>query len=144
VYKTVRKHGGLCISDEVQTGFGRTGTNFWGFQNSGVIPDIGKIYLFMILFFFLVTTAKGIGNGAPLAAVITTPKIAQVLTQKVHFNTYGGNPISSAIGSAVLDVIKNEKIQQNAHEVGTHFFEQLGKLKVFFLNGRLIFLVEKT
>jgi alanine-glyoxylate transaminase/(R)-3-amino-2-methylpropionate-pyruvate transaminase len=73
--------------------------------------------------------AKGIGNGAPLAAVVTTPEIAKTLTQKVHFNTYGGNPISSAIGSAVLDVIKNENIQQRAHELGTHLLTRLRKLQ---------------
>jgi len=116
VYKHIRNAGGLCISDEVQTGFGRTGTNFWGFQNSGVTPDI-------------VTMAKGIGNGAPLAAVITRPEIAQSLTRKIHFNTYGGNPISCAIGSAVLDVIQEEKLQQRSHEVGGHLKEGLMKLQ---------------
>jgi len=116
VYKIVRSHGGVCISDEVQTGFGRTGTHFWGFQTHGVTPDI-------------VTMAKGIGNGAPLAAVVTTPKIAQSLAHKVHFNTYGGNPISSVIGSAVLDVIKNEKIQDNAHNMGQILSKGLHALK---------------
>eukprot|EP01116_Phalansterium_solitarium_P004139 TRINITY_DN15033_c0_g1_i1.p1 TRINITY_DN15033_c0_g1~~TRINITY_DN15033_c0_g1_i1.p1 ORF type:complete len:478 (+),score=146.19 TRINITY_DN15033_c0_g1_i1:94-1527(+) len=116
VYKTIRHHGGLCISDEVQTGFGRTGTNYWGFQNSGVVPDI-------------VTMAKGIGNGAPLAAVITRPEIAQALAQRIHFNTYGGNPVSMAIGSAVLDVIKSENIQQRAHEVGAYLKAGLQSLQ---------------
>eukprot|EP01114_Cavostelium_apophysatum_P024778 TRINITY_DN982_c0_g1_i1.p1 TRINITY_DN982_c0_g1~~TRINITY_DN982_c0_g1_i1.p1 ORF type:complete len:487 (+),score=125.08 TRINITY_DN982_c0_g1_i1:17-1477(+) len=116
VYKTVRQHGGLCISDEVQTGFGRTGTNYWGFQNSGVTPDI-------------VVMAKGIGNGAPLAAVVTRPEIAQALTKRIHFNTYGGNPVSAAIGSAVLDVVKNENIQQKAHEIGTHLIQNLKQLQ---------------
>ncbi|KAF5829561.1 alanine-glyoxylate transaminase [Dunaliella salina] len=74
VYKMVRAAGGLCIADEVQTGFGRTGMNYWGFQNQGVLPDI-------------VTMAKGIGNGVPLAAVVTTPEIAASLTQRAHFNT---------------------------------------------------------
>jgi alanine-glyoxylate transaminase/(R)-3-amino-2-methylpropionate-pyruvate transaminase len=92
----VRAAGGVCIADEVQTGFGRTGTHYWGFETQGVIPDI-------------VTMAKGIGNGAPLAAVVTTPKIAAVMAQKVHFNTFGGNPVVSAIGQAVLEVIDNEK-----------------------------------
>ena len=67
----VRAAGGLCIADEVQTGFGRTGSHFWGFQRQGVTPDI-------------VTMAKGIGNGLPLAAVVTTPEIAAVLKQKLH------------------------------------------------------------
>ncbi len=78
-YEYVRAAGGVCIADEVQTGFGRTGTHFWGFETQGVIPDI-------------VTMAKGIGNGCPLAAVVTTPKIAQALVGKVHFNTFGGKP----------------------------------------------------
>eukprot|EP00878_Enallax_costatus_P016280 GHUV01017077.1.p1 GENE.GHUV01017077.1~~GHUV01017077.1.p1 ORF type:complete len:353 (+),score=83.79 GHUV01017077.1:232-1290(+) len=73
-YKIVRAHGGVCIADEVQTGFGRTGSAFWGFQNQGVMPDI-------------VTMAKGIGNGLPLAAVVTTPEIAAALTKRIHFNT---------------------------------------------------------
>ena len=92
----MRAAGGVCIADEVQTGFGRTGTHIWGFETQGVIPDI-------------VTMAKGIGNGAPLAAVVTTPQIAAVMAQKVHFNTFGGNPVVSAIGKAVLEVIDDEK-----------------------------------
>lgn len=87
----VRAAGGLCIADEVQTGFGRTGSHFWGFQRQGVTPDI-------------VTMAKGIGNGLPLAAVVTTPEIAAVLTQKLHLNTFGGNPVSCTAGRAVLQV----------------------------------------
>jgi alanine-glyoxylate transaminase/(R)-3-amino-2-methylpropionate-pyruvate transaminase len=72
--QTIRAAGGVCIADEVQTGFGRTGSHFWGFQNQGVVPDI-------------VTMAKGIGNGLPLAAVVTTPEIAQAITGRIHFNT---------------------------------------------------------
>jgi alanine-glyoxylate transaminase / (R)-3-amino-2-methylpropionate-pyruvate transaminase len=87
----IRAAGGLCIADEVQTGFGRTGSHFWGFQRQGVLPDI-------------VTMAKGIGNGLPLAAVVTTPEIASVLTQRLHLNTFGGNPVSCAAGRAVLKV----------------------------------------
>lgn len=116
VYKTVREHGGVCIADEVQTGFGRTGTNYWGFQNAGVMPDI-------------VTMAKGIGNGAPLAAVITTPQIASTLAKRIHFNTYGGNPVSSAIGRAVLKVIDEEQIQKNALERGKQLKDGLYKLQ---------------
>ncbi|NVM26914.1 MAG: aminotransferase class III-fold pyridoxal phosphate-dependent enzyme, partial [Desulfobacterales bacterium] len=74
-YKHIREAGGICIADEVQTGFGRTGTHYWGFETQGVIPDI-------------VTMAKGIGNGTPLAAVVTTPDIAQSLVQRIHFNTF--------------------------------------------------------
>jgi alanine-glyoxylate transaminase/(R)-3-amino-2-methylpropionate-pyruvate transaminase len=106
----------VCIADEVQTGFGRTGTHFWGFETQGVIPDI-------------VTMAKGIGNGAPLGAVVTTPKIAATLTQKVHFNTFGGNPVVSAIGKAVLEVIEKENLQANALAQGARIKAGLEKLK---------------
>ncbi len=116
VYEHVRGAGGVCIADEVQTGFGRTGTHFWGFETQGVIPDI-------------VTMAKGIGNGAPLAAVVTTPKIAAVLTQKVHFNTFGGNPVVSAIGKAVLEVIEREHLQENSLRIGAYILAGLEKLK---------------
>jgi len=115
-YEYVRAAGGVCIADEVQTGFGRTGTHFWGFETQGVIPDI-------------VTLAKGIGNGAPLAAVVTTPKIAQSLVGKVHFNTFGGNPVVSAIGKAVLEVIEKENLQANALRLGNHILAGLNKLK---------------
>jgi alanine-glyoxylate transaminase/(R)-3-amino-2-methylpropionate-pyruvate transaminase len=115
-YEYVRAAGGVCIADEVQTGFGRTGTHFWGFETQGVIPDI-------------VTMAKGIGNGCPLGAVVTTPKIAQALTGKVHFNTFGGNPVVSAIGKAVLEVIEKENLQANALKLGTHLLTGLNKLK---------------
>jgi len=116
VYEHVRAAGGVCIADEVQTGFGRTGTHFWGFETQGVVPDI-------------VTLAKGIGNGAPLAAVVTTPKIAAVMTQKVHFNTFGGNPVVSAIGKAVLEVIEREHLQANCLELGQHLRTGLERLK---------------
>lgn len=115
-YEHVRAAGGVCIADEVQTGFGRTGTHFWGFETQDVIPDI-------------VTMAKGIGNGAPLAAVVTTPKIAAVMTQKVHFNTFGGNPVVSAIGKAVLEVIERENLQANSLKIGTYILAGLEKLK---------------
>jgi alanine-glyoxylate transaminase/(R)-3-amino-2-methylpropionate-pyruvate transaminase len=116
VYEHVRAAGGVCIADEVQTGFGRTGTHFWGFETQGVIPDI-------------VTMAKGIGNGVPLAAVVTTPKIAATLTQKVHFNTFGGNPVVSAVGKAVLEVIERENLQANSLKLGSYILEGLEKLK---------------
>jgi alanine-glyoxylate transaminase/(R)-3-amino-2-methylpropionate-pyruvate transaminase len=115
-YEYVRAAGGLCIADEVQTGFGRTGTHFWGFETQDVIPDI-------------VTMAKGIGNGCPLAAVVTTHKIAQSLTGKVHFNTFGGNPVVSAMGKAVLEVIEKENLQANSHKLGTYIHAGLAKLK---------------
>jgi alanine-glyoxylate transaminase/(R)-3-amino-2-methylpropionate-pyruvate transaminase len=115
-YEHVRAAGGVCIADEVQTGFGRTGTHFWGFETQGVIPDI-------------VTMAKGIGNGCPLAAVVTTPKIAQALTGKVHFNTFGGNPVVSAMGKAVLEVIEKENLQENSLKTGARIKDGLEKLK---------------
>ena len=115
-YEHVRAAGGVCIADEVQTGFGRTGTHFWGFETQDVIPDI-------------VTMAKGIGNGCPLAAVVTTHKIAQSLTGKVHFNTFGGNPVVCAIGKAVLEVIEKENLQANALKLGNHIHAGLAKLK---------------
>jgi alanine-glyoxylate transaminase / (R)-3-amino-2-methylpropionate-pyruvate transaminase len=116
VYEHVRAAGGVCIADEVQAGFGRTGTHFWGFETQGVIPDI-------------VTMAKGIGNGCPLGAVVTTPQIARVLTDRIHFNTFGGNPVASAMGKAVLEVIEQEKLQENSLKVGNHILAGLDKLK---------------
>ena len=116
VYRYVRDAGGLCIADEVQTGFGRTGKSFWGFESHGVTPDI-------------VTMAKGIGNGAPLAAVTTTPDIASSLAQRLHFNTYGGNPVSMAQGLATLNVIIEEKIQDRAREIGGYLKQGLEDLK---------------
>jgi alanine-glyoxylate transaminase/(R)-3-amino-2-methylpropionate-pyruvate transaminase len=104
-YRIVRDHGGLCIADEVQTGFGRTGETYWGFQNWDVVPDI-------------VTMAKGIGNGVPLAAVTTRMEIAKSLTQRTHFNTFAGNPVCMVAGMAVLDVIEAEGLQENARLVG--------------------------
>ena len=115
-YGYVRQAGGLCIADEVQTGFGRLGTHFWGFEAQGVIPDI-------------VTMAKGIGNGYPLAAVVTTPKIGRVLAQRIHFNTFGGNPVGMAVGKAVLEVIEREQLQENAFRLGAHLLSGLEKLK---------------
>jgi alanine-glyoxylate transaminase/(R)-3-amino-2-methylpropionate-pyruvate transaminase len=115
-YAHVRAAGGVCIADEVQTGFGRTGAHFWGFENQGVIPDI-------------VTMAKGIGNGCPLAAVVTTPQVATALTQRIHFNTFGGNPVVCAIGKAVLEVIEREHLQQNALEQGNYISAGLKRLQ---------------
>jgi alanine-glyoxylate transaminase/(R)-3-amino-2-methylpropionate-pyruvate transaminase len=104
-YAHVRAAGGLCIADEVQAGFGRTGTHFWGFETQGVVPDI-------------VTMAKGIGNGCALAAVVTTPKIAQALASRIHFNTFGGNPVACAQGRAVLEVIDREGLPANSLRIG--------------------------
>jgi alanine-glyoxylate transaminase/(R)-3-amino-2-methylpropionate-pyruvate transaminase len=116
VYAIIREHGGLCIADEVQTGFGRTGDHFWGFESFGVVPDL------------VTMVAKGIGNGAPLGAVTTTAAIAQSLAQRIHFNTYGGNPVSMAAGLAVLDVIEEEHLQENCRVNGGRFRAGLEKL----------------
>jgi alanine-glyoxylate transaminase/(R)-3-amino-2-methylpropionate-pyruvate transaminase len=115
-YEIVRKYGGLCIADEVQTGFGRTGTAFWGFENWGVTPD-------------LVTMAKGIGNGVPLGACVTRPEIARMMKNRIHFNTFGGNPISMTQGLATLEVIDGEGIQKNALTVGTYLKGRLKELQ---------------
>jgi len=114
-YAIARAHGGLCIADEVQTGFGRTGEHYWGFQNFGVVPDI-------------VTMAKGIGNGAPLAAVTTRREIAETLKQRIHFNTFGGNPVSMAAGLAVMEAIDSDGLQANARLVGGRFKAGLKEL----------------
>jgi alanine-glyoxylate transaminase/(R)-3-amino-2-methylpropionate-pyruvate transaminase len=115
VYEIVRRHGGLCIADEVQTGFGRTGERFWGFENWGVTPD-------------LVTMAKGIGNGAPLGACVTRAEIAEVMAGRIHFNTFGGNPISMTQGLATLEIIDRDGLQENARLVGGHLRERLAEL----------------
>ncbi len=115
-YRHVRHAGGVCIADEVQTGFGRVGTHFWAFETQGVVPDI-------------VTLGKPIGNGHPLGAVVTTPEIAASFANGMeYFNTYGGNPVSCAIGLAVLDVIRDENLQANALKVGTHLMHGLRQL----------------
>jgi alanine-glyoxylate transaminase/(R)-3-amino-2-methylpropionate-pyruvate transaminase len=114
-YAVVRENGGLCIADEVQTGFGRTGEHYWGFQNYGVTPDF-------------VTMAKGIGNGVPLAAVTTRMEIAETLKQRLHFNTFGGNPVCMAAGLAVLEVIDEDGLQENARVVGARLKSGLQKL----------------
>ncbi len=116
VYDIVRAHGGLCIADEVQTGFGRLGTHFWGFEAFGVVPDI-------------VGMAKGIGNGAPLGAVTTRREIAESLTQKLHFSTFGGNPVSLIAGLTTLEIIDDENLQKNALQVGGHLKERLVDLQ---------------
>lgn len=106
VYNHVRSAGGVCIADEVQVGFGRVGSHFWGFETQGVVPDI-------------VTMGKPIGNGHPLGAVATTPEIADAFANGMeYFNTYGGNPVSCAVGLAVLETIEREQLQVHAAQVG--------------------------
>jgi alanine-glyoxylate transaminase/(R)-3-amino-2-methylpropionate-pyruvate transaminase len=114
-FAIAREYGGLCIADEVQPGFGRTGDHYWGFENFGVVPDI-------------VTMAKGIGNGFPLSAVTTRREIAQKLTERSHINTFGGNPLAMTAGLAVLDVIDQERLQENARVVGARLRSGLEEL----------------
>ncbi|MCC7194519.1 MAG: aspartate aminotransferase family protein [Gemmatimonadaceae bacterium] len=114
-YAHARAAGGLCIADEVQSGFGRTGEHYWGFEHYGVVPDI-------------VTTAKSLGNGAPIAAVTTRMEIARSLVGHTHFSTFGGNPVSMAAGLAVMDIIDGEGMQANSKARGAQFragFEKL-------------------
>lgn len=115
-YAAVRKAGGLCIADEVQVGFGRAGTHMWAFDEQGVVPDI-------------VTLGKPIGAGHPMAAVVTTPEIARAFANGMeYFNTFGGNPVSCAVGMAVLDVIEQEGLQENARIVGNYLLNGLRDL----------------
>ncbi|HTS28079.1 MAG TPA: aminotransferase class III-fold pyridoxal phosphate-dependent enzyme [Bryobacteraceae bacterium] len=115
-YDAVRAAGGVCVADEVQTGFGRAGSHFWMFETQGVVPDI-------------VTLGKPIGNGHPMGAVITTPEIAASFANGMeYFNTFGGNPVSCAVGLAVLDVIRDEGLQENARDAGEYLLKGLKDL----------------
>ncbi len=115
-YRAVHEAGGVCVADEVQTGFGRAGSHFWMFQTQEVVPDI-------------VTMGKPIGNGHPIGAVATTPEIAASFANGMeYFNTFGGNPVSCAIGLAVLDVIRDEALQEHARDTGAYLLAGLGEL----------------
>jgi 4-aminobutyrate aminotransferase-like enzyme/Ser/Thr protein kinase RdoA (MazF antagonist) len=117
VYKYVRAEGAVCIADEVQVGFGRLGTHFWGFGTQGVVPDI-------------VVFGKPMGNAFPLAAVVTTREIAASFANGMEFfSTFGGNPVACAAGLAVLDVLRDENLQQNALTVGTQWIQDLRELQ---------------
>lgn len=119
-YALIRDAGGLCISDEVQTGCGRMGETFWGFQLHNVLPDI-------------VTIGKPLGNGHPLAAVACTQEVAEKFANGMeYFNTFGGNPVSCAIGTEVIRTVKREKLQANALSVGTFLKTELNKLATEF------------
>ncbi|MBV4554741.1 aminotransferase [Pseudomonas sp. SWRI102] len=116
VYALVRERGGVCIADEVQVGYGRMGEFFWGFEEQGVVPDI-------------ITMAKGMGNGQPLGAVITRREIAEALEAEGYFfSSAGGSPVSCQIGMAVLDVMEEEDLWENARVVGAHFKARLEAL----------------
>ena len=120
VYRKVRATGGLCIADEVQTGFGRVGRSFWAFQLHEVVPDI-------------LTLGKPAGNGHPLAVVACTKEVAEAFANGMEFfNTFGGNPVSMAIGRTVLEVIDTEELQQNAFTVGVFLKSELTKLQADF------------
>ena len=120
VYRQVRAHGGVCIADEVQVGFGRLGTHLWGFESQGVVPDI-------------VVFGKPIGNAFPLAAVVTTRPIAEAFDNGMEFfSTFGGNPVSCAAGLAVLDVLREEGLQENARTVGNAWIGLLKSLQQRF------------
>jgi 4-aminobutyrate aminotransferase-like enzyme len=112
-FDAVRAAGGVCIVDEVQVGFGRTG-DFWGFERQGVVPDI-------------VVMGKPMGNGHPIGAVVTTPEIARSFANGMeYFSTFGGNPVSMTIASTVLDVLEDEGLQENARRVGSFLLGALG------------------
>ena len=112
-YRAVRAAGGLCIADEVQTGLGRIGSHTWAFEAHGVVPD-------------LVVMGKPLGNGHPLAAVVTTRAIADAFDNGMeYFATFGGNPVSCAIGTAVLDVLRDEALQAHAARVGDALLGEL-------------------
>jgi 4-aminobutyrate aminotransferase-like enzyme len=113
VYQAVRAAGGVCIADEVQTGLGRMGASFWAFEEHGVVPDI-------------VVMGKPLGNGHPIGAVATTRAIADAFDNGMEFfSTFGGNTVSCAIGTAVLDVLRDEHLQDHARQVGDRMLEGL-------------------
>jgi 4-aminobutyrate aminotransferase-like enzyme len=116
VFATVREAGGVCIADEVQTGYGRIGTHFWGFERYGVVPDI-------------VVLGKPIGNGHPIGAVVTTREIADSFNNGMEFfSTFGGNTVSCAIGLAVLDEVLETDLQTHARVTGEKMCARLNEL----------------
>ncbi len=116
-YRCVRAAGGLCIADEVQVGFGRVGEKFWGFELQGVVPDIA-------------TLGKPFGNGHPLAAVVTTRQVADAFANGMeYFNTFGGNPVSCAVGAEVLSIIREDDLQTQALKVGSYLSAGLSDLQ---------------
>ena len=128
----VRAAGGLFIADEVQPGFGRTGEHFWGYQSYEVVPDIA-------------TLGKPMGNGHPIGATVTRPELAGAfLHDAMFFNTFAGNPVSAAVGLAVLDVIERQQLVRQAHDIGTYVQQQLGVLagrheRVIAVRGKGLF-----
>jgi 4-aminobutyrate aminotransferase-like enzyme len=133
IYRRVRKLGGICVADEVQTGLGRMGDCWWSFETQNLLPDI-------------VTMGKPMGNGHPLAAVVTSEEIAGKFVSGIeYFNTFGGNPVSCAAGLAVLDIIEDEGLRQNALDIGSRMklgLQALGEKHKFLadVRGRGLFL----
>jgi len=120
LYPAIRNQGGICISDEVQTGFGRLGNYFWGYEAHNIIPDI-------------VIIGKPMGNGHPMGAVITSNEIAKSFEKGVEFfSSFGGNPVSCAIGMAVLEVLEEEELQENAKHTGDYYMKSLKELSKEF------------
>jgi 4-aminobutyrate aminotransferase-like enzyme len=116
VYEIVRKAGGVCVADEVQTGLGRMGTIFWAFEDQHVVPDV-------------VVMGKPLGNGYPIGAVVTTRAIADAFDNGMeYFSTFGGSTVSCAVGLAVLDVVEREGLQAHALRVGNHLLSKLRPL----------------
>lgn len=112
----VRREGGLLIADEVQPGFGRTGDHMWGHQRAGIVPDV-------------VTLGKPMGNGHPVGGVVANSETLNAFRKAFrYFNTFGGNPVSCAAAMAVLDVLKDEKLQESAREVGAYAVAGLANL----------------
>jgi 4-aminobutyrate aminotransferase-like enzyme len=116
VFKIVKKYGGLFISDEVQTGWGRTGKKWFGIEQWEVTPDI-------------LTSAKGLGNGVPVGLTVTTPEIASSF-QGLNISTFGGNPVTSVAAKATIDFIEEENLLENAHTVGSYFRGKLEELQM--------------
>jgi 4-aminobutyrate aminotransferase-like enzyme len=113
----VHAAGGFFIADEVQAGFGRFGSHMWGHQRLGVVPDV-------------VTLGKPMGNGHPLAGVVARPELINAFTERnMYFNTFGGNPVSAAVGSAVLDVLEDERLVEQAARVGRYTLDRLAELQ---------------
>ena len=120
VYKIIRNEGALCISDEIQTGLGRVGDKFWGFELYDIIPDI-------------VTIGKSFGNGHPISAVVCKKEIAEKFNNGMEFfSSFGGNPVSCAIANEVLNEVKNKKLQQNSKKIGDYIISEISKLTTKF------------
>lgn len=116
-YRIIREAGGLCVADEVQVGFGRVGSHMWAFETQGVVPDF-------------VTMGKPIGNGHPLAALVTTPEIAKAFDNGMeYFNTFGGNPVSCAIGLKVLEIIERDRLRNNAQVIGDYLMARFSDMQ---------------